>query len=195
LRLAKLLEETRKLSLQEKRAGAVSSRERRSKALEKAAKQQALLKRLAAEEKRAESRAWLLARQHNESLHLSKARDFKQGVALTRQAARDAQEAQLTAKKIAAEKERANDVLVQQEKARILANNKELVAYTYRSKFASQREAEEWGASTLLQFRSDYFGAPTGTGEILAALGLSPEGMTPDGHYDPVAAAPMTPAQ
>ena len=57
------------------------------------------------------------------------------------------------------------------------------------------REAEEWGASTLLQFRSDYFGAPTGTGEILAALGLSPEGMTPDGHYDPVAAAPMTPAQ
>ena len=42
--------------------------------------------------------------------------------------------------------------------ARILANNKELVAYTYRSKFASSREAEEWGASTLLQFRSDYFG-------------------------------------
>ena len=29
-------------------------------------------------------------------------------------------------------KERANDVLVEQEKARILANNKELVAYTYR---------------------------------------------------------------
>ena len=48
--------------------------------------------------------------------------------------------------------------LLHQEKARILAANKELVAYTYRSKFASSKEAEEWGASTLLQFRSDYFG-------------------------------------
>ena len=42
------------------------------------------------------------------------------------------QDAIFTSKKIAAMKERANDVLVEQEKARILANNKELVAYTYR---------------------------------------------------------------
>ena len=168
-RLTKALEQMHSLNMQERRAGAVSSRERRSKALEKAAKQQALLKRLAADEKRAESRAWLLARQHNESLLLSKARDFKEEVAKSRQNARDAQEAQLARKKIAAMKERANDVLVEQEKARILANNKELVAYTYRSKFASQREAEEWGASTLLQFRSDFFGGAMGAGMLTSS--------------------------
>ena len=60
-------------------------------------------------------------------------------------------------------------MLVEQEKARILANNKELVAYTYRSKFASQREAEEWGASTLLQFRSDFFGGAMGAGMLTSS--------------------------
>ena len=67
----------RNMNLSDKRAGAVSSRERRSKALEKAAKQQALLKRLSADEKRAEAKAWILARQQNEDIHLSKAREFK----------------------------------------------------------------------------------------------------------------------
>jgi len=198
LRLSNLLDQTRKLNLKEKREGAVSSRERRSKALEKAAKQQALLKRLAADEKRAESRAWLLARQHNESLHLSKARDFKLNVVQSRQNARDIQEAQLANKKIAAMKERANDALVEQEKARILANNKELVAYTYRSKFASQREAEEWGASTLLQFRSDYFGGIPGGQGLLTDSGMLTSTMPESGVYDPSSGLPpppMTPAQ
>ena len=195
LRLSKAIDDMRKTSLADKRAGAVSSRERRSKALEKAAKQQALLKRLAADEKRAEAKAWLLARQHNESLHLNKARDFKAQVAVTRQSALDAKEMQITNKKIAAMKERANDVLVEQEKARILANNKELVAYTYRSKFASQREAEEWGASTLLQFRSDYFGAglgsPGGMGGPDSPPMIMPPGASPSNVVDPAMQALM----
>jgi len=171
----------RNMNLSNKRAGAISSRERRSKALEKAAKQQALLKRLSADEKRAEAKAWILARQQNEDIHLSKAREFKAHVNETRSNARRAQESILTAKKYAAMKERANDVLVEQEKARILANNKELVAYTYRSKFASQREAEEWGASTLLQFRSDYFG----TGGDLMLDEMSELAMSPAAIQEP----------
>ena len=79
-RLQKTIENMRALNLTQKRAGASISRERRSKALEKAAKQQAELKRLAADEKRTEAKAWLLARQQNESLHLSKAREFKHHV-------------------------------------------------------------------------------------------------------------------
>ena len=168
VRLHQAISDMREFNLANKRAGAVSSRERRSKALEKAAKQQALLKRLSADEKRAEAKAWFLARQQNEDMHLHKARTFKSHVANTRENARMASAAILTNKKLEAMKERANDVLVEQEKARILANNKELVAYTYRSKFASAREAEEWGASTLLQFRSDYFGA--GVPGMLPAL-------------------------
>jgi hypothetical protein len=160
LNLQAAIESMRKTRLTTNRAGAASSRERRSKALEKAAKQQALLKRLTADEKRAEAKAWLLARQQNDEMHMSKARQFKQTVATSRFNARMAQEQTLMNKKLAALKERANDVIAEGEKQRILANNKELVAYTYRSKFATAREAEEWGASTLLQFRSDYFGAP-----------------------------------
>lgn len=80
-------------------------------------------------------------------------------IAASRQNAALAREVQLQNKRSAAFKERENDILVEQEKARILANNKELVAYTYRSKFATQREAKEWGTSSLLQFRADYFGA------------------------------------
>ena len=76
--------------------------------------------------------------------------------------ARQAQAQTLASRKHDVMKERANDALVDQEKARLLASNKELVAYTYRSKFASHQEAEEWGASTLLQFRSDYFGREPG---------------------------------
>ena len=47
------------------------------------------------------------------------------------------------------------------------------MAYTYRSKFASAREAEEWGASTLLQFRSDYFGAGGAMSQALEQLALA----------------------
>ena len=83
--------------------------------------------------------------------------NFKQTVAQGRQNARSAQVRTFASRKVEAMKERANDILVDQEKARLLRSNKELVAYTYRSKFASHQEAEEWGASTLLQFRSDYY--------------------------------------
>jgi len=158
LEMKKIITETRNITLNDKKFGAESSRERRTRALERAAKQQALLKRLAADEKRAEAKAWLLERRHNESLHLEKAANFKMSVHECRANARTAQEMATAARKREAMKERANDVLVDQEKARILAANKELVAYTYRSKFASHKEADEWGASTLLQFRSDYFG-------------------------------------
>jgi hypothetical protein len=157
LNLQAAIEGMRRTRLSVNRAGASSSRERRAKALEKAAKQQALLKRLAADEKRAEAKAWMLARQQNEDMHLSKARRFKEHVHESRMNARNAQEQIFNNKKLSAWKEK-NDMIAENEKARILANNKELVAYTYRSKFASAREAEEWGASTLLQFRSDYFG-------------------------------------
>ena len=157
LELKKTLADMRTLTLTSKKAGAESSRERRSRALERAAKQQALLKRLAADEKRAEAKAWLLERRQNETNHLSKAQNFKQTVAQGRQNARSAQVRTFASRKVEAMKERANDILVDQEKARLLRSNKELVAYTYRSKFASHQEAEEWGASTLLQFRSDYY--------------------------------------
>jgi len=164
MELRRALDDMRNLTMQTKKAGADSQRDRRSRALERAAKQQALLKRLAADEKRAEAKAWLMERRHNETMHLSKAQNFKAQVADSRVNARNAQQGLLHLKKVEAAKERANDVLVDQEKARILASNKELVAYTYRSKFASNKEAEEWGASTLLQFRSDYFGRnPDGT--------------------------------
>ena len=118
----------------------------------------ALLKRLAADEKRAEAKAWLMERRHNDALHLARAHSFRNSVESSRQNARKAQADSLSRRKVEAMKERANDSLVDQEKARILASNKELVAYTYRSKFATSKEAEEWGMSTLLQFRSDYFG-------------------------------------
>lgn len=158
MELRRALDDMRHLTMSQKRAGAESQRDRRTRALERAAKQQALLKRLAADEKRAEAKAWLMERRHNETMHLAKAQHFKAHVAGSRANARAAQQGLLSVKKMEAAKERANDVLVDQEKARILASNKELVAYTYRSKFASNKEAEEWGASTLLQFRSDYFG-------------------------------------
>ena len=158
LELKKTIADMRTLTLSNKKQGAESSRERRTRGLERAAKQQALLKRLAADEKRAEAKAWLLERRHNESLHLSKAQNFKSQVAQSRMNARTAQESTFAQRKQAALKEKHELELLHQEKARILAANKELVAYTYRSKFASSKEAEEWGASTLLQFRSDYFG-------------------------------------
>ena len=165
--LRKALEDMRTLTMQTKKMGADAQRDRRARALDRAAKQQALLKRLAADEKRAEARAWLMERKHNETMHLAKAQNFKAHVAGARANARAAQQGLLNLKKNEAAKERANDVLVDQEKARILASNKELVAYTYRSKFASNKEAEEWGASTLLQFRSDYFGAGSPEGLLL----------------------------
>lgn len=176
----------RNLTLNEKQMSAESSRRRRTFALERAAKQQALLKRLAADEKRADAQAWLMARRQNEVIHLTKAQNFKSNVAMSRQNARDAQFASLSRRKDEARKERANDVLVEQEKARILASNKELVAYTYRSKFASANEADEWGASSLLQFRSDYFGrAPTseaGDSTVGSPLGLpAPQVLPPAG--------------
>ena len=165
LELKKTLNEMRTMSLSQKKAGAESSRSRRTHALERAAKQQALLKRLAADEKRAEAKAWLLERRHNEASHLTKASNFKNSVVQSRVNAMSAKEQAYHARKVEAMKERANDVLVDQEKARILASNKELVAYTYRSKFATHTEAEEWGASTLLQFRSDYFGRDSSLGD------------------------------
>lgn len=55
------------------------------------------------------------------------------------------------------------------------------VPRTHRSKFASQREAEEWGASTLLQFRSDYFG----TGGDLMLDEMSEFAMSPAAIQEP----------
>ena len=183
LELKGTLNEMRTLSLSQKKAGAESSRERRTRALERAAKQQALLKRLAADEKRAEAKAWLLERRHNEASHLHKAASFKHSVAQSRANAMLAKEATYRARKADAMKERANDALVDQEKARILASNKELVAYTYRSKFASHQEAKEWGASTLLQFRSDYFGQSIeGDGSPQLALEGGPISSKPACH-------------
>ena len=167
--LKSAIESTRMLMLSEKKAGAESQRDRRTRALERAAKQQALLKRLAADEKRAEAKAWLMERRHNESQHLQKAQQFRSNVAESRERTRRVQAQTLNNRKMAAMKERANDVLVDQEKARILASNKELVAYTYRSKFASSKEAEEWGCSSLLQFRSDYFGRTDPTASMVSS--------------------------
>lgn len=207
----------RRLTLHNKKSGAESSRERRTRALERAAQQQALLKRLAADEKRAEAKAWLLERRHNESMHLQRAAMYKQNVATTRANARSMQEHTLQSRKREAMKERANDVLVDQEKARILAANKELVAYTYRSKFATHKEANEWGASTLLQFRSDYFGRgdpvfgedgepplalpppaqlqPPVTPSSASALPMSPQPMSPPPMSPPdVSSGPASPS-
>ena len=114
------------------------------------------------EEKRQHAREWLTRKQAQEADYLAKARANKAATELTRSRVRAEREAVLRARKNQAIKERDNDYLVAEEKARILADNRREAANLYAKRFVGRGQARRWEGSALSRLHSAAFWSPRG---------------------------------
>ena len=100
------------------------------------------------QDKREASKAWARQRQENEEGYLSEARSNRAKAEGQRSLTRKALWALLKVRRKHAIHERANDGLVKEEKARILASNRQEVALIYKKRFASKTEVTRmWDAA------------------------------------------------
>lgn len=100
-----------------------------------------------AEQKREEAKVWSADRRRGELGYLERARANRERAMATRQAARASVAEALATRKRAATKERANNYLVTEEKARILKNNRVEAATIYRARYATRTAAAEFNSS------------------------------------------------
>ena len=99
--------------------------------------------------KQAKEGAWRRDRDAGEEAYLEQARANRQRALESRRGARAAAAAELKEKQIHAKKERGNDHLVTEEKARILEANRKEVAEVYKQRWATRRAAKSWTASRV----------------------------------------------
>jgi len=102
-----------------------------------------------AEEKRQQALAWSSRRHEQEDQYLARARANKAAAEMTRANAKAGRAAVLSKRKQAASRERANDVLVAEEKARVLNSNRREVAAVYSRRYVSKTAASRWEGSPL----------------------------------------------
>lgn len=92
---------------------------------------------------------WKTERRRHNDEYLERARANKQRAMATRASAKQALADAFKSRKQAAAKERANDHLVAETKARLIESNRREVTAIYKKRFANVHEAEEWGSSAL----------------------------------------------
>lgn len=98
-------------------------------------------------EKRVASRQLGLERGRREVSYIERARMNRERALKTRQAAKAAMAEAMESRKLSAARERANDKLVAEERARIRERNQRGFAAIYRQRFASEDEASEYAES------------------------------------------------
>lgn len=98
---------------------------------------------------RGQAKAWEDQRQRNEAKYLRKAHANRERIEKIRTRAREATGELLSSRRVAAVKERGNDHLVREEKARIFEANRREVAEVYKRRYASRKAAERWALSPL----------------------------------------------
>ena len=145
--VARQIAETRQHQFQRRR-GIVQ--EIRGEAEKASAEHEALIvtARQRGEVKREEAKEWSLERNKRDETYIEKAKANRERARATRERARAAMAEHLEMRKKSAAKERANDQLVTDEKARILAANRKEVANIYKARFATRNAASEYENST-----------------------------------------------
>ena len=98
--------------------------------------------------------------------YLSRARANRERAEAIREAARESVKQMLKEKRRSGNRERANDHLVTDAKARLLESNRREVAAVYKRRFVGREEEHEWESSPLrrLQQRRSARGASSGWG-------------------------------
>lgn len=99
------------------------------------------------DQQRDEAKQLTLERSKRELGYIERAKANRERALATRERARAAVAEALATRKRGANKERSNDHLVDDEKARILAANKKEVSTIYRARFASREAATEYEGS------------------------------------------------
>jgi hypothetical protein len=99
--------------------------------------------------KHAESRELEVAKARQEEEYLERARRNRERAAAIRDAAKRSMGELLEERRQAATRERDNDHLVAEAKARIVEANRREVAIIYKKRFATRREESEWEGSPL----------------------------------------------
>ena len=150
LSLAAALLEKNATWLKERKKRVAAARTETATALQLAAEQPSKEAAKVAEAKKSASAGWMSARkQANEDEYLAKARANRLAAQETRAAAKASAEQVLLERKRDASKERGNDHLVTEAKARILEEKRREAAEIYKNRFATRRAAAKWEASPL----------------------------------------------
>jgi len=143
------LERVRTRDLEVRKQLSARVRDETVQALQVATAIPAAMARALGEVKRQDALGWSSRRQQQEDEYLARARANKASVEATRANARAEKATVLAKRKEAANRERANDFLVAEEKARILEANRKEVAAVYSKRYVSKPEAKKWESSTL----------------------------------------------
>jgi hypothetical protein len=147
--LAKALETLRTTGLRDRKKRCADIRKESATALQQANEAPRSAAAVLGEQKRQHAMNLLSRRQRNEAEYLQRARANKERAKEARNNARANTDAMLSARRRDANREKANDVLVTEAKAKILEANRREVAEVYRSRFAAPKAAAQWDASPL----------------------------------------------
>lgn len=101
------------------------------------------------DEKRDLSKSLRRQKSTREDAYLARARENRERAAAIREAAKESVQQMLRDRKRTATKERKNDDLVVEARARVIEGNRREVAAMYRNRFVGRDEESEWEASSL----------------------------------------------
>lgn len=148
-----------------------------------------------ADGKRQEAASWSERRQQQEDEYLSRARANKAEAERTKASARAEKASVLRQRRAAASRERANDVLVTEEKARILASNRKEVAAVYSKRYVSRSSASRWEGSPLHRLHTAAFwgGGASTAGRMLGWAATSSAAESPPSSPATAASSPDRP--